>query len=222
YDEATGEPIRILGNNIDVTERKEAEIALAERNTQLELASKAARVGSYTIDFRKRLVNLSPGCAYVLGLPENTIEMPRDDGRKLVHSEDLVRFDAALEQALLKKQQDFLAQFRIIRADNGEVRWIEARSMIFYDQDGQLFRLIAVIIDFTERKLADLVLAERNAQLTLAAKAARVGCYANNLEKGIIAVSEGYAAIHGLPEGTTQTTLGQWRTRVHSDDLAQF
>ena len=30
---ATGEPIRILGNKIDITERKEAEIALAERDT---------------------------------------------------------------------------------------------------------------------------------------------------------------------------------------------
>ena len=222
YDPVSGEPIRILGNTIDITERKEAELALAERNTQLELASKTARVGSYAIDFRTGLVTLSPGCASILGLPEGTIEMRRDRGRKLVHSEDLVRFDAALEQASLKTQHEFLAQFRIIRADNGEVRWIEARSMIFYDEDGQLLRLIAVIIDFTERKLADLVLAERNAQLALAAKAARVGCYANNLETGLITVSEGYAAIHGLPEGTTQTTLNHWRPRVHPDDLAQF
>jgi PAS domain S-box-containing protein len=51
YDEATGEPTRLLGNNVDITERKLAERALAERNTQFELASKAARVGSFSIDF---------------------------------------------------------------------------------------------------------------------------------------------------------------------------
>src|SRR5262249_2123863 len=32
-------------------------------------------------------------------------------------------------------------------------------------------------------------------------------------------VSEGYVAIHGLPEGTTETTLAQWKARVHPEDL---
>jgi PAS domain S-box-containing protein len=50
----------------------------------------------------------------------------------------------------------------------------------------------------------------------------RVGCYTSNLETGVITVSEGYAVIHGLPDGTIQTTLSQWRTRVHPEDLAQF
>ena len=38
----------------------------------------------------------------------------------------------------------------------------------------------------------------------------------------MIAVSEGYAVIHGLPEGTGYTTISEWRTRVHPDDLAPF
>jgi PAS domain S-box-containing protein len=217
--DATGRLLRIKGLTRDITERKLAELALAERNTQLELTSKTARVGSYAIDFRTGLVNLSPGCASILGLPESTIEMPRDNGRKLVHSEDLVHFDASLEQAFLKKQHEFFAQFRIIRADNGEVRWIEARSMIFYDQGGQPLRLIAVIIDFTERKMAEQTLTERTAQLALAGRAARVGSYAYDVKKGVMQISEGYAAIHGLPAGTTETTLCEWRSRVHPDDL---
>jgi PAS domain S-box-containing protein len=113
-------------------------------------------------------------------------------------------------------------QFRIIRADDGEVRWVEARSLIVYDHVGEPSHSIGIAIDVTERKHAELTLAERDAQLALAAKAARVGWYANNLGTGLITVSESYAAIHGLPEGTTQTTLSHWRTRVHPDDLSQF
>jgi PAS domain S-box-containing protein len=217
--DSTGRLLRIKGLTRDITEQKKAELALAERNTQLELASKTARVGSYAIDFPTGLVNLSPGCASILGLPESTIEMPRDNGRKLVHSEDLAHFDASLEQAFLKKQREFFAQFRIIRADNGEVRWIEARSMIFYDQGGQPLRLMAVIIDFTERKLAEQTLTERNAQLGLAGRAALVGSYTYDVNKGAMQISEGYAAIHGLPMGTTETSYNEWRTRVHPDDL---
>ena len=33
--------------------------------------------------------------------------------------------------------------------------------------------------------------------------------------------SPGYAAIHGLPEGTAETTISEWRTRVHPEDLAR-
>jgi len=40
------------------------------------------------------------------------------------------------------------------------VRWIEARGVIVYEQGSQPTRLITVIIDFTERKRAELVLAE--------------------------------------------------------------
>jgi PAS domain S-box-containing protein len=222
YDAATGKPNRILGNNVDITERKEAEIALAERNTQLELASKTAQVGTFVMEFHTGLVKLSPGCASIFGLPEGTAEISREYGLTLVHPEDLPRLELRRNQAFLKQQREFVAQYRIRRVDDGQVRWMEVRGLNFYGRDGQPSRAIAIIIDFTERKLAEEMLAERNAQLALAAKSARVGCYANNLETGLITVSEGYAAIHGLPEGTAQTTLSQWRTRVHPDDLAPF
>src|SRR5262249_19345741 len=171
YDHATDEPVRVLGNNLDITERKLAELALAERNTQLGLASKTARVGSFAIDIPPGLFNLSPGCASILGLPESSVAISREDARKLVQPEDLAQLDALCNQAFPKKQREFVAQFRIIQPHVGEVRWIETRCLIFYDQGSQPLRLIAVIIDFTERKLAEQALTDRNAQLALAGRA---------------------------------------------------
>jgi len=62
-------------------------------------------------------------------------------------------------------------------------------------------------------------LRERNAQLTLAERAALVGSYTYDVNKGKMLVSEGYAAIHGLPEGTTETSYSEWQARVHPEDL---
>ena len=87
----TGQLLRVKGLTRDITERKLAELALAERNTQLDLASKIARVGSFAIDFATGLVNLSPGCATIMGLPESTVALSRDNGRRFVHPEDLAR-----------------------------------------------------------------------------------------------------------------------------------
>ena len=312
------------------------------RNTQLKLASEAARVGSLAIDLHAGLVSLSPGCATILGLPESTFETTHDDARRLIHPEDIALLDAARDQALLKKQREFVAQFRIIRAADGKVRWLEARSLISYDRGGEPLSLIAVIIDFsdrkraedalhqseteliesqrlarigswhwdaesdvvvgsdellrifgldpsmrhlpayreqrgrwypvddwkrlkaaiqstmqtgvsyelelrafrngtpiwitargavvrnfqnrivglrgtaqeiTERKQAELALAERNLQLALAGKAGLVGSYSYDVETGMMQISEGYATLHGLPEGTAQQTFSQWRKK---------
>jgi PAS domain S-box-containing protein len=152
YDQATGDAIRILGNNVDITERKLTQLALAERNTQFELASKAARVGSFSVDFSTGVVKLTPGCAYIYGLDEGTIETSHDDVRKLVHPADLPQLEARRDQMFLAQQREFIAQFRINRADDGEIRWLEVRSLIFYDQVGRPSHLIGINIDVTERK----------------------------------------------------------------------
>jgi PAS domain S-box-containing protein len=219
--DATGRHLRIKGLTRDITERKLAELALAERNTQLVLVSETARVGSLAIEFHTGLVKLSPSCASILGLPANTVEMSSDNASKLMLSDDLGPLERRRDQAFLKQQREFVAQFRIRRADDGEIRWIEARNLIFYDQSGKPAQMIGVRIDFTDRKLAADMLAERNLQFALAGKAGLVGSYAYDVNTEMMQVSEGYAAIHGLPEGTTETTVSQWKTRVHPEDLAR-
>jgi hypothetical protein len=64
-------------------------------------------------------------------------------------------------------------------------------------------------------------LAERNLQLALAGNVGRVGSYAYDVSAEKLQVSEGYAALHGLPEGTIETTLSEWRARVHPEDLGR-
>ena len=35
-------------------------------------------------------------------------------------------------------------------------------------------------------------------------------------------IDAGYAALHGLPEGTAETTRSEWRARAHPEDLARI
>ena len=70
-------------------------------------------------------------------------------------------------------------------------------------------------------KRAELALAERSLQLALAGKAALVGSYAYDVDTDMMQVDAGYAALHGLPEGTVQTTRSEWRARTHPDDVAR-
>src|SRR5262245_9497889 len=194
---------------------------LAEQNLQLALAGKVGGVGTYAYDVNAEKLQVSEGYAALFGLPEGTTAMTLSEWRSRVHPEDLGRVENVHNLAVAERRREYSVEYRVVRSD-GEIRWTERRCSILYDGDARPHRVVGVSIDITERKRAELALVERDAHLALAAKAARVGCYANNLKTGQVTVSEGYAGIHGLPEGTAQTTLSQWRTEVHPDDLAIF
>lgn len=216
YD-ADGSVVGVVNMTLDLSERKKAERVLAERNMQLDLAGKVALVGTFGFDVVHGRMTISPGYAAIHGLPEGTQESSRADWRARVHPDDLARLEARFEQTLADRRQDHHCDYRIVRPD-GEVRWIESRSFVTYDGDGP--RLIGANIDVTDRKRVERALSERNMQLSLAGKAAGVGSYAYDVGSDLMQVTEGYAALHGLPEGTTETTRRALQERIHPGDRA--
>ena len=84
---------------------------------------------------------------------------------------------------------------------------------------GKLLRVKGLTRDITDRQQAELALEERNIQVALAEKAALVGSFAYDIDPGIMQISQGYAAIHGLPEGTTEIARSQCLAGVHSEDI---
>ena len=132
-----------------------------------------------------------------------------------------LRLETRFEQTLAARRHEHHCDYRIVRPD-GEVRWIESRSVISYDGEGAGPRLVGANIDVTDRKNAERALDERNMQLSLAGKAAGVGTFISDMEAGVAQVTEGYVALYGLPEGATETTRGEWRARVHPEDIARI
>jgi PAS domain S-box-containing protein len=150
-NDAAGRPVRLLGVTRDITERKLAEQALAERTAQLALAGRAGLVGSYAYDVSSGMIQISPGFAAIYGMPEDTAEIDRKDWRERVHPDDFAVLEARRGRTVAARQREMLAEYRIRRPD-GEVRWIEQRTLIDYDADGDARRAVGVDIDMTERK----------------------------------------------------------------------
>jgi PAS domain S-box-containing protein len=218
YDEATGEPVRLLGNNTDITERKLSEQALIERNAQLALAGKAARVGSYAYDVAWEVMQISEGYAAIHGFPEGTTEIARCDCLASLHPEDVPRAVLARDEAFRNRRSEYSVEYRIYRPD-GAVRWVETRCFISYDGGGRPHRVVGVSIDNTERKQAEAGLAERNAQFDLARKAARVGTFTFDNASKSMQLSDASAIILGLPQNSAEITAHDWHARVHPDDV---
>jgi PAS domain S-box-containing protein len=205
---------------VDISDRKHTEARLAERNAQLDLAGKVARIGSLTYDQATERLQLSPGCAAIYGLPEGTLEISRENWRALVHPDDLPRLDAIARRAFANRDSELVLEFRILR--HGEVRWIESRVLVSYDEAGKPVRRIGANIDVTERKQAEQALAERNAQFDLAHRAARVGCYTHDISAKTMLISRASMATYGLSQSTIEITARQWQARVHRDDVQRL
>src|SRR5262245_30644817 len=90
------------------------------------------------------------------------------------------------------------------------------------DSTGAVVGIINMTIDISDRRKTELALTERDAQLAMAGRAALVGSYSYDIGTDVMEVSEGYVAAHGLPQGAKRTTRGEWRARVHREDLIRI
>ncbi len=73
-------------------------------------------------------------------------------------------------------------EYRIVRA-GGEIRWIDSRSLISYDNDGGA-RVIGANIDVTQRKQTEAALEAHKASLADALTAGRVMAFDWNAVTG--------------------------------------
>jgi PAS domain S-box-containing protein len=210
--DASGRPVRLLGVTRDITERKCAEQALAERTAQLALAGRAGLVGSYAYDIASGMIQISAGFAAIYGLPEGTTEIARADWRRSVHGDDIGVYEERRARAFAARQREKQWEYRIRRPD-GEMRWIEQRSLIDYDAEGRPHRVIGVNIDVTERKRDEehksLLVAEldhrvKNVLAVVSALLARsrdLGCSAAELAAALDGRIKSMATAHELLSG---------------------
>jgi PAS domain S-box-containing protein len=216
-----GAPVRLLGVTRDITQRKQAEQALAERNTQLAFAGKIALVGSFAFDIASGRMQVSQGYAAIHGLREGTIETTRADWRTRVHPDDLHRLDVHLQQATADRRREHYCEYRIVRS-GGEMRWIESRSSISYDRDGAAQRIVGANIDVTERKQTEAVLEESEAHLADALAAGQVMAFEWDAVTRQSQRSDNAAHILGFQQGMAGARHNDFLRRVHSDDRGAF
>jgi PAS domain S-box-containing protein len=150
YNEA-GKPVRRIGAKIDVTERKQAEQVLAERDIQLTLAAKAGLVGTYAYDADTEIMQISAGYVAIHGFPEGTTEIERSECLAGVHPEDIGRVEQFRSEAFRDRRREYNVEYRIIRP-GGELRWVETRCFLSFSGGGHPHRVVGVSIDITERK----------------------------------------------------------------------
>jgi PAS domain S-box-containing protein len=150
-----GAVVGVVSMKLDISKRKRAEAALAERTAQLDLAHVAARVGSFTYDTVARTVRFTGVCAPIFGgSARNEIESTAERWWAQVHRDDIQRLRAENVCAFKERRRELVSEFRFV-LPGGEVRWLETRSVVAYGDAGRAERITGVYIDVTERRKAE-------------------------------------------------------------------
>jgi PAS domain S-box-containing protein len=190
----------------DITNRKQVEARLAERNIQLALAAKAGRVGSFAYDFDTERMQISAGYATIHGFPDGTTEIARSEWQFGVHPEDRVRWEALRSRACRERWDEYGGEYRIDRRGS-ENRWIEARVFVSYDDDGRPRRAVGVDIDVTARKRAEEQQGTLNAELDHRVKnaLATVSAVVSQTQQGTKSIADFVAALDGRIRSLART-----------------
>ncbi|MBR1197603.1 PAS domain S-box protein [Bradyrhizobium sp. AUGA SZCCT0158] len=202
-------------------ERDRAHRALQEREAELARIQRIAGVGGLEIDFRDGVKNRrSPEYLLVHGLPPEAAGETYSDWVSRIHPEDRERTVKHLFGVLRSESQDYSAEYRIIRPNDGNIRWIRVVAKIERGRDGRAQRLVGADLDVSGQMLAQETLRESEERFRLIADSAPVPIWVTKLDRTRSFANQAYVDFLGLP---FEQAIGfDWRKVLHPEDLPRI
>jgi diguanylate cyclase (GGDEF)-like protein/PAS domain S-box-containing protein len=217
--DSEGRLVGTVGAHHDVTERREAENALRLNEQRLRLVQEATGLADFEAG-PDGVAHFSPNVLKQLGLPDDhSTHLRVEDWIHLVHPDDREIVNGVVRSVPDKDSHN--CEFRIIRADNGEVRWIASSLMLERDANGKILRSIGAHLDITEHRQVEAALRESEERFRLAAEAAGLGVWDYDASLDRREWSGRLREIFGIPAHVT-ATLERATACVHASHRARF
>jgi PAS domain S-box-containing protein len=147
----------------DETDRKKAEAALRENEARFrQVTENIAEVFWMTSVDKNKLIYISPAYEAIWGRSCGSLFERPTSWMDAVHPEDRERVRLAVLQKQVEGKYD--EEYRIIRPD-GSIRWIHDRAFPIRNDRQEVYRIVGVAAEITDRKEAEEAIQQANRRL---------------------------------------------------------
>ncbi|WP_028484743.1 PAS domain-containing protein [Thioalkalivibrio sp. ALE17] len=214
--DADGRALRMIGVVQDIDDRKNAELALAERERQLVEAQALASLGNWRADLVSGELFWSDEIYRIFGHEPGSITPSVDVFYAAVHPDDLQRVRDDVLEAERTGRHDVV--HRIVRPD-GSIRHVNELAQAETDADGNLIRLTGTVQDVTEQVEAEQRIRESEERFVFAVEGAGDGVWDWDIKSGRMTFSGQYEPMLGYRPGELEPSVESWKGSVHPEDL---
>ena len=158
YDVA-GQPSRMLGVNIDITERKQAEEALRQSEARLARTEDFSLVMVTHVGLDGSWLKVPPTLCELVGYTEK--ELLSGGFKDITHPDDFEADWSQCQRLIRGEIRSFDLEKRYIHKD-GHIVWIYLNCSIVEDDQGKPVHFLTYIRNITDRKFAEQALQESN------------------------------------------------------------
>ena len=147
----------------DISKRKQVEDELRHSRARLAEAERVARIGSAEWDLTNDHTTWSDGLFQIYGLTPEQFDPSSQGAHRRVYPDDREQVRQTLNRAIAERSS-FTLEYRAMRAD-GRVRTLRSKGEVVVDDAGRPIRVVAIVQDITDAKLAQDALQNTSADL---------------------------------------------------------
>jgi PAS domain S-box-containing protein len=219
-----GRIVGLQGVALDITEREQAQAALLENNSRLELAMQAADMAWWEMDLPGGHVTFAKRKAEMLGYPAEKFKHYRDFVA-LVHPDDRDKVMAAMRRHLDGSLPRYQVDYRIAASSGAYVWFHDIGSVGKRDASGKPLNVTGLVINISGRKQAEEALRASEANQSNALQMTRAGHWEYDVDRDLFTFNDNFYRIFR----TTAAAVGGYqmpaedyaRRFCHPDDAAQ-
>jgi PAS domain S-box-containing protein len=203
----------------DVTERKQAEQALAQSQERLQLALRAARMGTWHWDLTTGAIGWDEGLNQLYALESHQAITRHEQFLERVHPDDREVVHAAVQRAI-DTTGELDSEFRVL-LPGGKVRWLADQGRLVRTPAGAPLYMTGVCLDVTERKVMEERLRQAQRMDSVGQLAGGIAHEANNMMSVVLGCADYVLQRSDLPEPVRQDVDQIWRAAKRTAGITQ-
>ena len=210
----TGDVIQVRSAVVDVTQEKQAELALRESEERFRLFAETSADIIFQIDLKGRVLYCSPSVEKILGY--TPAEVKGTAFEKYVSYSDIPKVRRNFQRLIFREK---MTPFEInVLAKSGTPVPLEVNASPLM-RAGEIVWLLGILRDITERKRADEALKKERFYLSKAQEIGQIGTWDLDVKSNKLVWTDEVYRMFGIPVGT-ELTYESFLDLIHPQDRA--